>query len=161
MTKGPLHVSVQREKMHLLVQMEMEEVKVAGLCCPQYHRTACKDLEGNRREIGQEWKVGVCKTARCARGPAGGAELEMDMETCMTDCPAGSEYLPVEGACCGRCSKPRASRMAVSCHGEWKSLRRCVSCATATPRQARSTSRGARREGVRGVRGAAQRVWEI
>jgi len=87
------------------------------VCCPQYHRTACKDLEGNRREIGQEWKVGVCKTARCARGPAGGAELEMDMETCMTDCPAGSEYLPVEGACCGRCSKPSQDCTTVAGHG--------------------------------------------
>jgi len=95
----------------------MEEVKVAGVCCPQYHRVACKDLEGNRREIGQEWKVGSCKTARCARGPDGGAELETDMETCMTDCPAGSEYVPVEGACCGRCSKPTQDCATVAGNG--------------------------------------------
>ena len=95
----------------------MEEVKVAGVCCPQYHRIACKDHEGNRREIGAEWKVNSCKTARCVQGPDGGAELETDMETCVTDCPVGSEYVPIEGSCCGRCSKPSQDCTTVSAHG--------------------------------------------
>ena len=95
----------------------MEEVKVAGVCCPQYHRIACKDHEGNRREIGVEWKVNSCKTARCVQGPDGGAELETDMETCVTDCPVGSEYVPIEGSCCGRCSKPSQDCTTVSAHG--------------------------------------------
>jgi len=95
----------------------IEEVKVAGMCCPQLHKVACKDSEGNRREIGEEWKVSTCKTARCVRGPAGGADVETDVETCVTDCPAGSEYVPVQGACCGRCSKPKEDCAPVAGHG--------------------------------------------
>ena len=95
----------------------IEEVKVAGMCCPQLHKVACKDSEGNRREIGEEWKVSTCKTARCVRGPAGGADVETDVETCVTNCPAGSEYVPVQGACCGRCSKPKEDCAAVAGHG--------------------------------------------
>jgi len=82
----------------------VEEVIVSGLCCPQYKRVACRDSEGKERAVGEQWRIEQCITESCVRGANGEVEVEVDKETCMTDCPAGSTYTEVAWQCCGKCS---------------------------------------------------------
>lgn len=82
----------------------MEEVPVPGSCCPLQRSVACKDTQGQRKEVGEQWRLSQCKVSRCVRAASGQAEVEVDTETCMTDCPPGSQYTEIEGQCCGKCS---------------------------------------------------------
>jgi len=81
----------------------LEEIRIPGVCCSEYKKTACKK-DGSIYQIGESWtgETDVCKKYSCVEKD-GEAKLEYNKEKCVETCKKGSTYVPSTTECCGTC----------------------------------------------------------